>query len=120
MTLILAVAGGVAFAAVHCDPFQGTCTCKPGVLCEGTPEGNSITGTESGDTILGYGGEDSINGSGGSDYIDGGPHRDVIEGDGGTFKPGKDTLIGGSGIDDCWGTPGIDKFHVSCENKFEE
>jgi Ca2+-binding RTX toxin-like protein len=120
MTLMLAGAGGVAFALVDCDPFQGTCTCHKGVPCEGTSEGDNITGTESDDEIRGYGGDDNINGSGGSDHIDGGPHRDIIEGDGGSFNRGKDTLIGGSGIDDCWGTPGVDTFDVSCENKFEE
>lgn len=128
MTVMLVVAGGVAFALVDCDQ-DHYCKCHVGVLCEGTHDTrpgyyDSITGTNSGDKIFAYEGDDEIWGYGSGDYIDAGPNDDTIIGDSAAYTDGNDTLIGGDGDDyitggegndQCYGGPGDDTNGGSCE-----
>jgi hypothetical protein len=80
MALALLVAGGVALAA--------TITCQVGVVCNGTPDADTITGTTSNNTINGLEGNDIIKARDGSDKIDGGPNNDTMNG-----GPGNDTYM---------------------------
>jgi hypothetical protein len=104
ITVMLVVAGGVAFAAVaQCDTY-GNCHCQAGVLCQGTSQPQDLTGTTSADRIYGYGGNDGLYGLDGNDYLNG--------------ESGEDNLDGGGGTDDvCNGGPDSDWGNVdTCES----
>jgi Ca2+-binding RTX toxin-like protein len=83
MAAALVMASGVAWAA--------TVQCQVGALvCEGTPNADSITGTSGKDFIRGFAGADLAKGMGDADIVQGGKGKDTVKG-----GAGPDTLVFG-------------------------
>ena len=94
MAAALVMASGVAWAA--------TVQCQVGALvCEGTPNADTITGTSGKDFIRGVAGADLAKGMGDADVVTGGRGEDTVKGGAGPdefiFGGESGPTIGGSG-----------------------
>ncbi|WP_343733063.1 type I secretion C-terminal target domain-containing protein [Duganella sp.] len=78
----------------------------PGVLIDGTADGDHLGGGYFNDTLHGNGGSDSMEGGAGDDLLVAGDVEDVVYGSVMGGDAGNDTLIGGNGADHLTGSGG--------------